>query len=90
MSLHDKLAAELKAAMLARDADRLSTLRLLKSALGYDDALDTFGVHAVGGTMGAILTGMLARNSANANLAPSGSQFVSTMAITGIFRRRAS
>lgn len=41
----------------------------LKSALGYDDALDTFGVHAVGGTLGALLTGMLARNSANANLA---------------------
>ncbi len=41
----------------------------LKSAFGYDDALDTFGVHAVGGTLGAILTGMLARNSANANLA---------------------
>jgi Amt family ammonium transporter len=41
----------------------------LKPALGYDDALDTFGVHAVGGTLGAILTGMLARNSANANLA---------------------
>src|SRR5437879_12249012 len=28
--------------------------------LGYDDALDTFGVHAVGGTMGAFLTGCLA------------------------------
>jgi Amt family ammonium transporter len=41
----------------------------LKAKLGYDDALDTFGVHAVGGTMGAIVTGMLARNSANANLA---------------------
>jgi Amt family ammonium transporter len=41
----------------------------LKAKLGYDDALDTFGVHAVGGTMGALLTGMLARNSANANLA---------------------
>jgi Amt family ammonium transporter len=41
----------------------------LKSALGYDDALDTFGVHAVGGTLGALMTGMLARNSANANLA---------------------
>jgi ammonium transporter, Amt family len=41
----------------------------LKPMLGYDDALDTFGVHAVGGTLGAILTGMLARNSANANLA---------------------
>ena len=41
----------------------------LKAMFGYDDALDTFGVHAVGGTMGALLTGMLARNSANANLA---------------------
>jgi Amt family ammonium transporter len=41
----------------------------IKAMLGYDDALDTFGVHAVGGTMGALLTGFLARNSANANLA---------------------
>ena len=41
----------------------------LKPIFGYDDALDTFGVHAVGGTMGALLTGMLARNSANSNLA---------------------
>jgi Amt family ammonium transporter len=41
----------------------------LKNWFGYDDALDTFGVHAVGGTLGALLTGMLARNSANANLA---------------------
>src|ERR1019366_2799683 len=35
----------------------------------YDDALDTFGVHAIGGTLGAIMTGMLARNSVNGNLA---------------------
>ena len=41
----------------------------LKSMFGYDDALDTFGVHAVGGTLGALMTGFLARNSANANLA---------------------
>jgi Amt family ammonium transporter len=41
----------------------------LKAWFGYDDALDTFGVHAVGGTTGALLTGFLARNSANANLA---------------------
>ena len=41
----------------------------LKGKIGYDDALDTFGVHAVGGTLGALLTGCLARNSANANLA---------------------
>jgi Amt family ammonium transporter len=30
---------------------------LLKSRLGYDDSLDTFGVHGVGGTVGALLTG---------------------------------
>lgn len=41
----------------------------VKSWFGYDDALDTFGVHAVGGTMGAFLTGVLARNVANSNLA---------------------
>src|SRR6202043_1956812 len=29
----------------------------LKPALGYDDALDSFGVHATGGTLGALLTG---------------------------------
>src|SRR5678815_4161206 len=32
----------------------------LKNALGYDDALDTFGVHGVGGTLGALLTGFFA------------------------------
>src|SRR3989442_408108 len=32
----------------------------VKNWFGYDDALDTFGVHAVGGTMGAFLTGILA------------------------------
>ncbi|TCO89301.1 ammonium transporter [Chthoniobacter flavus] len=32
----------------------------VKGAIGYDDALDTFGVHAVGGTTGAIITGILA------------------------------
>ena len=40
----------------------------LKSMLGYDDALDTFGVHAVGGTLGAILTGVLATADVNGNL----------------------
>jgi ammonium transporter, Amt family len=32
----------------------------LKNALGYDDSLDAFGVHGVGGATGAILTGVLA------------------------------
>ena len=40
----------------------------LKKLIGYDDALDTFGVHAVGGTIGAFLTGVLADPSVNANL----------------------
>jgi Amt family ammonium transporter len=40
----------------------------LKSMFGYDDALDTFGVHAVGGTLGALLTGFLATASVNSNL----------------------
>lgn len=35
MSLQDQLSQEIKAAMLAKDADRLSALRMLKSALGY-------------------------------------------------------
>ena len=35
MGLLDKLAQEMKAAMLAKDADRLNTLRMLKSAIGY-------------------------------------------------------
>lgn len=41
----------------------------VKAWFAYDDALDTFGVHAVGGTIGAFLTGILARNAANPNLA---------------------
>ena len=41
---------------------------VLKPALRYDDALDTFGVHAVGGTLGAILTGIFATKEVNANL----------------------
>src|SRR6266487_2891408 len=40
----------------------------VKSWFGYDDALDTFGVHAIGGTFGAFLTGVLADPTVNANL----------------------
>jgi uncharacterized protein YqeY len=35
MTLQEKLPQEMKAAMLARDAERLSALRMLKSAVGY-------------------------------------------------------
>lgn len=33
---------------------------MLKGKLGYDDSLDVFGVHGVGGTTGALLTGVFA------------------------------
>jgi Amt family ammonium transporter len=37
----------------------------LKRLIGYDDALDTFGVHAIGGTVGTLLTGILAVKEIN-------------------------
>ncbi len=42
----------------------------VKRALGYDDALDCFGVHAIGGTIGALLTGVfVAKNLGGVGLA---------------------
>src|SRR5436190_7281109 len=35
MAIAEKLSQEIKSAMLAKDADRLQTLRMLKSAMGY-------------------------------------------------------
>src|SRR4029077_19695587 len=37
----------------------------LKKALGYDDSLDAFGVHCIGGIVGALLTGGFARTAAD-------------------------
>ncbi|HEY0193214.1 MAG TPA: ammonium transporter [Kofleriaceae bacterium] len=34
---------------------------LLKTKLGYDDALDAFGVHGIGGALGSLVTGLFAR-----------------------------
>ncbi len=39
---------------------------LLKGRLGYDDSLDAFGVHGVGGLAGALLTGVFAEKVLNA------------------------
>ncbi len=41
----------------------------IKSFFRYDDALDVFGVHGVGGTVGVVLTGVFATTAANPNLA---------------------
>src|SRR5437763_3673988 len=37
----------------------------VKAKFGYDDALDAFGVHGAGGTLGAILTGVFATRAVN-------------------------
>jgi Amt family ammonium transporter len=37
----------------------------VKKLIGYDDALDCWGVHGVGGALGAILTGVFAKNAIN-------------------------
>ena len=37
----------------------------LKNKLGYDDALDAFGLHGIGGTWGGIATGLFATTSVN-------------------------
>jgi Amt family ammonium transporter len=38
---------------------------VVKRAFGYDDALDAFGVHGIGGIMGALLTGIFATRTIN-------------------------
>jgi Amt family ammonium transporter len=38
---------------------------VVKQRLGYDDSLDAFGVHGVGGTLGALLTGIFASSIIN-------------------------
>lgn len=39
---------------------------VIKSKLGYDDSLDAFGVHGVGGTFGTLATGLFAEKAVNA------------------------
>jgi Amt family ammonium transporter len=68
----------------------------LKRALGYDDSLDVFGIHAVGGIIGALLTGVFAASalggagfgdgneSIAAQVVVQGVGVVSTLAYSGI------
>ena len=54
--------------LLAGSIPYLAATKLKKAVLGYDDALYSFGVHGVGGTLGALLAGFLATPEVNANL----------------------
>ncbi len=61
----------------------------LKPRLGYDDALDVVGVHMVGGTLGALLTGLFATKAINPTIALEGGaalltkQLIATVATYG-------
>jgi Amt family ammonium transporter len=48
-----------------REAICYFAVAVVKSKLGYDDSLDAFGVHGVGGTWGAIATGLFASKAVN-------------------------
>jgi Amt family ammonium transporter len=43
---------------------------LIKHPLGYDDSLDAFGIHGIGGLLGALLTGVFATTIFNADATP--------------------
>ena len=63
------------------------TATVLKNILGYDDSLDAFGVHGVGGTLGAILTGVFAAEAVNGKkglIEGNGQQLVNQLIATGI------
>jgi ammonium transporter, Amt family len=45
---------------------------LLKTSFGYDDSLDAFGIHGVGGALGALLTGVFASAAWNSAADPAG------------------
>ena len=56
---------------------------LLKAKFKYDDSLDAFGVHGLGGTTGAILTGVFASVGAKGLLAGDVKQFVTQLVAVG-------
>ncbi len=56
---------------------------LMKAKLKYDDSLDAFGVHGIGGTFGAILTGVFATVGAKGLLAGDVKQFVTQLIAVG-------
>ena len=54
---------------LIAGAATYTACNFIKSRFNYDDSLDTFGVHAVGGTIGVLMAGIFATVEANPNLA---------------------
>ena len=60
------------------------TVTVLKLRLGYDDSLDTFGVHGVGGIVGTLLTGVFAFGPLSATQALPQGAFVGGAHLLGV------
>jgi Amt family ammonium transporter len=60
---------------------------LVKARFNYDDSLDAFGVHGAGGTIGALLTGLLARSAVNPILHDAQGGVLALGVIEGNFRQ---
>jgi Amt family ammonium transporter len=56
----------------------------LKQRLGYDDSLDAFGVHGVGGMLGTLLTGLLAHGPLSATAAAPDGAYIGGLALLGL------
>ena len=57
---------------------------VLKNMLGYDDSLDVFGVHAIGGAAGALLTGVFALKQIGGATSSFGTQAIGVVS-TGLY-----
>jgi Amt family ammonium transporter len=63
----------------------------MKKAFGYDDSLDAWGVHGVGGALGALLTGLFASSAINpvgkgwAADGNAGQMLIQLYAVAGVF-----
>jgi Amt family ammonium transporter len=60
---------------------------VVKAKLGYDDSLDAFGVHGMGGTLGAVLTGVFASSAINPIFKDAQSNPLPSGAIEGNFHQ---
>jgi Amt family ammonium transporter len=56
---------------------------VVKSKFNYDDSLDAFGVHGVGGTLGALLTGVFATSAVNEGLKDAAGKVLPLGAVDG-------
>jgi len=63
---------------------------VVKARLGYDDSLDAFGVHGVGGTIGALLTGVFASSLINPVFKDGQGRALALGAIDGNFHQLAN